>query len=217
MPDRWGTCQIKIRWQPDRSGCCLIKIWQLPDRSGTCQIKIRWQPDWSGCCLIKIRHAWYQANLSAWSILLRQIRRSGKRRKFVRSLVAARAVQCSGCLARLQEDSHHETVQHSGTERGLYRDGITGVCLWEELLAGEALWAMCSNRTLTWLCRPGMILFSSRLYCKTFDPKKNILFGQYITQGAQVSTHVALDHQTYSALAQNTQITWTAQLKCDEH
>ena len=33
----------------------------------------------------------------------------------------------------------------------------------------------------------------------------------------QVSTHVALDHQTYSALAQHTQITWTAQLKCDEH
>ena len=33
---------------------------------------------------------------------------------------------------------------------------------------------------------------------------------------AQVSTHVALDHQTYSALAQHTQITWTAVLKCDE-
>ena len=32
----------------------------------------------------------------------------------------------------------------------------------------------------------------------------------------QVSTHVALDHQTYSALAQQTQITWTAVLKCDE-
>ena len=30
-------------------------------------------------------------------------------------------------------------------------------------------------------------------------------------------THVALDHQTYSALDQHTQITWTAQLKCDEH
>ena len=58
----------------------------MPDWSGTCQIKIRGQPDRSGCCLIKIRHAWYQANLSAWSILLRQIRRSGKRRKFVRSL-----------------------------------------------------------------------------------------------------------------------------------
>ena len=33
---------------------------------------------------------------------------------------------------------------------------------------------------------------------------------------SQVSTHVALDHQTYSALAQHTQITWTAVLKCDE-
>ena len=33
---------------------------------------------------------------------------------------------------------------------------------------------------------------------------------------AQVFTHVALDHQTYSALAQHTQITWTAVLKCDE-
>ena len=27
-----------------------------------------------------------------------------------------------------------------------------------------------------------------------------------------MSTHVALDHQTYSALAQHTQITWTAVL-----
>ena len=61
----------------------------MPDRSGTFQIKIRRQPDPSGCCLIKIRHAWYQANLSAWSILLRQIRRSGKQRKFVRSLATA--------------------------------------------------------------------------------------------------------------------------------
>ena len=87
MPDRSGTCQIKIRRQPDRSCCCLIKIRQLPDRSGTCKIKIRRQPDQSGCCLIKIRHAWYQANLSAWSILLRQIRRSGKQTKFVRSLL----------------------------------------------------------------------------------------------------------------------------------
>ena len=34
---------------------------------------------------------------------------------------------------------------------------------------------------------------------------------------AQVSTHVALDHQTYSALAQHTQVTWTVKLKCDEH
>ena len=33
---------------------------------------------------------------------------------------------------------------------------------------------------------------------------------------SQVSTHVALDHQTYSALAQHTQITWTAVLNCDE-
>ena len=32
----------------------------------------------------------------------------------------------------------------------------------------------------------------------------------------QVYNHVALDHQTYSALAQHTQITWTAQLKYDE-
>ena len=84
--DRSGTCQIKIRRQPDQSGCCLIKIRQLPDRSSTCQIKIRWQPDRSSCCLIKIRHAWYQANLAPWSILLRQIRQSGKWRKFVRSL-----------------------------------------------------------------------------------------------------------------------------------
>ena len=29
-----------------------------------------------------------------------------------------------------------------------------------------------------------------------------------------MSTHVALDHQTYSALAQHTQITRTAVLKC---
>ena len=34
---------------------------------------------------------------------------------------------------------------------------------------------------------------------------------------SQVSTHNALDHQTYSALAQHAQITWTAQLKCDVH
>ena len=87
MPDWSGTCQINIRWQPDRSGCCLIKIRHLPDRSGKCQIKIRQQPDPSGCCLIKIRQAWYQAKLSAWSILLRQIRRSGKQREFVRSLL----------------------------------------------------------------------------------------------------------------------------------
>ena len=33
---------------------------------------------------------------------------------------------------------------------------------------------------------------------------------------AQVSTHVAPDHQNYSALAQHTQTTWTAVLKCDE-
>ena len=32
----------------------------------------------------------------------------------------------------------------------------------------------------------------------------------------QVSSHVALDHQTYSTIAQHTQITWTAELKCDE-
>ena len=55
LPNQSGACQIKIRRQPDRSGCCLIKIRQVPDRSGTCQIKIRWQPDLSGCCLIKIR------------------------------------------------------------------------------------------------------------------------------------------------------------------
>ena len=48
----------------------------------------------------------------------------------------------------------------------------------EEPLARDKLWAMYSNRTLTWLCRPGMILFSSRLYCNTFEPKNNILFGQ---------------------------------------
>ena len=29
---------------------------------------------------------------------------------------------------------------------------------------------------------------------------------------SQVSTHVALDHKTYSALAQHTQITWTTGL-----
>ena len=98
MPDRSGTCQIKIRRQPDWSGCCLIKIRQLPDRSGTCQIKLRRQPDRSGCCLIKIRHAWYQANLSAWSILLRQIRWSGKRRKFVRSLVPGRSSRAAKIL-----------------------------------------------------------------------------------------------------------------------
>ena len=34
---------------------------------------------------------------------------------------------------------------------------------------------------------------------------------------SQVSTHVVLDNQTLSALAQHTQITWTAQIKCDEH
>ena len=34
---------------------------------------------------------------------------------------------------------------------------------------------------------------------------------------SQVSTHVALDHQTYSALDQHTQITCKAQLTCDEH
>ena len=33
---------------------------------------------------------------------------------------------------------------------------------------------------------------------------------------AQVSPPVALDPQTYSAQAQRTQITWTAQLKCDQ-
>ena len=30
-------------------------------------------------------------------------------------------------------------------------------------------------------------------------------------------THVALDHQTYSSLAQHTQYTWTALVKSDEH
>ena len=35
------------------------------------------------------------------------------------------------------------------------------------------------------------------------------------THHRYVSTHVALDHQTYSAIAQHTQIRWTAQLKCD--
>ena len=34
---------------------------------------------------------------------------------------------------------------------------------------------------------------------------------------SQVSTHVVLDHQTNSAQAQHTQITWTDQVKCDEH
>ena len=34
LPDRSGTCQIKIRRQPDQSGGCLIKIRQLPDQSG---------------------------------------------------------------------------------------------------------------------------------------------------------------------------------------
>ena len=33
----------------------------------------------------------------------------------------------------------------------------------------------------------------------------------------QVSTYVALDYQTYSALDQHTQITWPAELTCDEH
>ena len=33
----------------------------------------------------------------------------------------------------------------------------------------------------------------------------------------QVSTQVALDHQTYSALAQHTQNTWTAQLNCETY
>ena len=35
---------------------------------------------------------------------------------------------------------------------------------------------------------------TSTLHCEGFTP--------------QVSTHVAIDHQTYSALAQHTQITW---------
>ena len=34
---------------------------------------------------------------------------------------------------------------------------------------------------------------------------------------AQVSAHVALDHQTYAALAQHTQITRTAQLTYNKH
>ena len=42
------------------------------------------------------------------------------------------------------------------------------------------------------------------------------LFGPGTAVPPQVSTHVGLDHQTYSALAQHTQITWTAVLKCDE-
>ena len=33
---------------------------------------------------------------------------------------------------------------------------------------------------------------------------------------SQVSTHVAQDHQTYSALAQHTQITWTSVVICVE-
>ena len=39
---------------------------------------------------------------------------------------------------------------------------------------------------------------------------------QNFSSPAQVSTHVALDHQTDSALAQHTQITSTAVLKCDD-
>ena len=38
----------------------------------------------------------------------------------------------------------------------------------------------------------------------------------WLFQLSQVSTHVALDHQTYPTLAQDTQNTWTAVLKCDE-
>ena len=34
---------------------------------------------------------------------------------------------------------------------------------------------------------------------------------------SKVPSDVAVDDQNYSALAQHTQITWTAQLKCDKH
>ena len=43
------------------------------------------------------------------------------------------------------------------------------------------------------------------------------LGSQLFAWGSQVSTDVALDRKTYSALAQHIQITWTVQLKCDEH
>ena len=48
------------------------------------------------------------------------------------------------------------------------------------------------------------------------QPNIQPFFSNHHQDMSQVSTHVALDLQTYSALAQHTQITWTAVLKCDE-
>ena len=57
-------------------------------------------------------------------------------------------------------------------------------------------------------------LYSYAPHAKHTHKHVKQIFTIYMTQ---VSTHVALDHQTYSALDQHTQITWTAHLKCDEH
>ena len=56
----WKNCMGRghIRFPrnrgPDRSGSCLILIWQLPDQSGSCLILPWWLSERSGSCLIFI-------------------------------------------------------------------------------------------------------------------------------------------------------------------
>ena len=81
-PDRSGSCLISIWQLPDQSGSCLILPWWLPDRSGSCLILIRQRPDRSGSCLILIRQ---QPDRSGRClILIRQLPdRSGSRLIFI--------------------------------------------------------------------------------------------------------------------------------------
>ena len=55
LPDQSGSCLILPWWLTDRSGSCLILITQRPDQSGSCPILIKQQRDRSGHCLIWIR------------------------------------------------------------------------------------------------------------------------------------------------------------------
>ena len=81
-PDRSGSCLISIWQLPDQSCTCLILPWWLPDHSGGCLILIRQWPDRSGSCLILISH---QPDRSGRGlILIRQLPdRSGSRPIFI--------------------------------------------------------------------------------------------------------------------------------------
>ena len=81
-PDRSGSCLISIWQLPDQSGSCLILPWWLPDQSGSCLILIGQQPDRSGICLILSRKRPDQSGRCL--ILIRQLPdRSGSRLIFI--------------------------------------------------------------------------------------------------------------------------------------